>query len=299
MVTNSSGALVESTAYYPYGGTRTGSITTTEEQFTGQRLDSTGLYYYGARYYDPAIGRFVSPDTIVQNYRRPASFNRYAYAFDNPLKYTDPSGNVNVSDVGGGGWRTPSTWDTIQHGNELAVEGAKAEAQWVEAKALQKGAEGIAGLARIEAERTGTIMFQPMVDVVLPPELRENVQVVQVAEDSITGVMLAGVFKTDTMTLDGLVITTRDITHPEDRNKGFYPELAIHEAVHAMDEANLGAEYYRLYVGEHNAVGGNRGQNPWEQKAIDAQQVYAPPFISVTMILDEPPEDPMLSYAYW
>jgi RHS repeat-associated protein len=30
--------------------------------FTGQRLDSTGLYYYGARYYDATIGRFISPD---------------------------------------------------------------------------------------------------------------------------------------------------------------------------------------------------------------------------------------------
>ena len=128
VITNSAGSVVESTTYYPYGQTRSGGITSTDRAFTGQRLDSTGLYYYGARYYDPNIGRFVSPDTIVQNYRRPASFNRYAYAFDNPLKYTDPSGHVNVSDVGGGGWRTPSTWDRIKHGAELAVDGAKSAA---------------------------------------------------------------------------------------------------------------------------------------------------------------------------
>ena len=63
------------------------------QQFTGQRLDTTGLYYYGARYYDPTIGRFISPDTIVPSYMNPQSFNRYSYCLNNPLKYTDPSGH--------------------------------------------------------------------------------------------------------------------------------------------------------------------------------------------------------------
>ena len=61
--------------------------------FTGQRLDSSGLYYYGARYYDPAIGRFISADTIVQDYNNPQSLNRYTYVLNNPLKYTDPTGH--------------------------------------------------------------------------------------------------------------------------------------------------------------------------------------------------------------
>ena len=65
---------------------------TTDKKFTGQRLDSTGLYYYGARYYDPAIGRFISADTVVQNPANPQTLNRYAYALNNPLKYIDPSG---------------------------------------------------------------------------------------------------------------------------------------------------------------------------------------------------------------
>jgi RHS repeat-associated protein len=66
----------------------------TDKRFTGQRLDNTGLYYYGARYYDPTIGRFISADSIVQSYSNPQSLNRYSYVFNNPLKYVDPSGSI-------------------------------------------------------------------------------------------------------------------------------------------------------------------------------------------------------------
>jgi RHS repeat-associated protein len=65
----------------------------TDKQFTGQRLDGTGLYYYNARYYDPIIGRFISADTIVPNPANPQAFNRYSYCLNNPLKYIDPSGH--------------------------------------------------------------------------------------------------------------------------------------------------------------------------------------------------------------
>ena len=66
----------------------------TDHRFTGQKQDSTGLYYYSARYYDPSIGQFVSPDTIVPDPGLVADYNRYAYARGNPLKYTDPTGHV-------------------------------------------------------------------------------------------------------------------------------------------------------------------------------------------------------------
>lgn len=51
------------------------------------------LIYMNARYYVPAIGRFASADTIVQDHTDPQSLNRYAYARNNPLKYTDPIGH--------------------------------------------------------------------------------------------------------------------------------------------------------------------------------------------------------------
>jgi RHS repeat-associated protein len=66
----------------------------TAYRFTGQRLEeSLGLYYYRARWYDPALGRFVQPDPIVPSPGDPQQLNRFAYARNNPLKYTDPTGH--------------------------------------------------------------------------------------------------------------------------------------------------------------------------------------------------------------
>src|SRR3989441_2290519 len=93
------GAVEESLAYYPYGATRTNTSGTTPPtdvpyKYTGQELDnSTGLYFYGARYYDATLGRFISADTIVPSNGDVQGLNRYSYAENNPLRYTDPSGH--------------------------------------------------------------------------------------------------------------------------------------------------------------------------------------------------------------
>jgi len=94
VITDTNGEEVGSIKYYPFGETRTSSGTLeTDKKFTGQRLDDTGLYYYGARYYDPAIGRFISADTLVPGPANPQAFNRYSYCLNNPLRYNDPSGH--------------------------------------------------------------------------------------------------------------------------------------------------------------------------------------------------------------
>jgi RHS repeat-associated protein len=55
--------------------------------------DSTGLSYMGARYYDPVVGRFLTLDPEEVSAENIHSFNRYAYANNNPYKYVDPDGH--------------------------------------------------------------------------------------------------------------------------------------------------------------------------------------------------------------
>ncbi len=101
VVTNSSGNQVEEIHYYPYGETLsdTGTVSV-KHKFTSQELDSeTGLYYYGARCYDPVLGKFTTADSIVPDPTNPQSLNRYSYVLNNPLKYTDPSGHWGFSSI--------------------------------------------------------------------------------------------------------------------------------------------------------------------------------------------------------
>ena len=63
-------------------------------RFTGQQKDDdTGLCYYGARYYDPEVARFVQADSIIPDEYDTQAHDRYAYVRNNPLNLTDPSGH--------------------------------------------------------------------------------------------------------------------------------------------------------------------------------------------------------------
>ena len=81
--------------YKAFGATRfTSGTMPTSVRFTGQREEvSPGLYDYNARWYDPALGQFLSPDTIVPDAGKALDYHRYAYTRFNPLKYTDPTGH--------------------------------------------------------------------------------------------------------------------------------------------------------------------------------------------------------------
>lgn len=72
----------------------------TPRRFTGKETDSvTGMIYFGARYYDPDLARFSSADSIYPGgVLEPASLNRYAYVFNNPLRFVDPDGHQPVED---------------------------------------------------------------------------------------------------------------------------------------------------------------------------------------------------------
>jgi RHS repeat-associated protein len=94
VITDISCTEVQRNEYDPWGSVSkaVGNIEPTH-RFTGQELDpETGLYYYGGRYYDPEISRFVSPDPFVQSPDDPQSLNRYSYTINNPQRYIDPTG---------------------------------------------------------------------------------------------------------------------------------------------------------------------------------------------------------------
>ncbi|MCP5060113.1 MAG: hypothetical protein GY937_25705 [bacterium] len=90
------GATPQTSYYRPFGQAATGGGATLPEDFgfTGQRFeDEVGLYDYGARWYDPALGRFLQPDSIVPDPADPMSWNPYSYVRNNPVNRIDPTGN--------------------------------------------------------------------------------------------------------------------------------------------------------------------------------------------------------------
>jgi RHS repeat-associated protein len=89
--TNSSGTQIETSEYEPYGALLN-RANDDRAGYTGHVMDSaSGLTYMQQRYYDPQIGRFLSIDPIAVRLIGD-NFNRYAYAFNSPYKFTDPDG---------------------------------------------------------------------------------------------------------------------------------------------------------------------------------------------------------------
>jgi RHS repeat-associated protein len=109
-LTNESGTVLEKYAYDPWGvrrnpddwsqkDLRTSWIT--NRGYTGhEHLDAFGIINMNGRVYDPLTAMFFSPDPYVQAPDDWLNYNRYSYVLNNPLKYTDPSGNVFYVGVG-------------------------------------------------------------------------------------------------------------------------------------------------------------------------------------------------------
>ncbi len=158
--------------YYPWGSVRatTGGALPTDYGFTGQKLDvSAGLLYYGARYYDSALGRFIQADTIVPQPGNPQALNRYSYVLNRPTVYRDPTGHAPawlnyvsgavsqyMNDMTFGLWSAlavpggnmdfiPS--DTYQQGRELGRSASTAQAQFEVATGIGMAVVGTAALA--------------------------------------------------------------------------------------------------------------------------------------------------------
>ena len=89
MTTDSSAQPLAQVSYAPYGSLSITGNTDSSYTYTGRESDGLGLYYYRARYYNPATGRFISED--------PSEFfgsgaNLYGYSDDDPINHRDPFG---------------------------------------------------------------------------------------------------------------------------------------------------------------------------------------------------------------
>jgi RHS repeat-associated protein len=93
--TDDLGAVLWKENYTPFGDRAVKAVAGANNRqfFTGKPVDGeTGLSYFGARYYDPVVGRFMGVDPLVFRDADIQSFNRYAYANNNPYKNIDPDG---------------------------------------------------------------------------------------------------------------------------------------------------------------------------------------------------------------
>jgi len=96
---DSEGKILWRESYQPYGERQQHEprANANRRWFTSHVEDAdTGLLYMQARYYDPRIGRFMSQDPVGFVESNPMSFNRYAYANNNPYKYVDPDGRAGI-----------------------------------------------------------------------------------------------------------------------------------------------------------------------------------------------------------
>ncbi len=101
LMTDRDGDVVQQYGYSPFGREDYKNNTlafSVSDRYTGQTLDEeTGLYYYGARYYDPELARFIQADTTIPDPEFSQAYNRYAYCLNNPLKFTDPTGQEPIT----------------------------------------------------------------------------------------------------------------------------------------------------------------------------------------------------------
>jgi RHS repeat-associated protein len=136
--------------------------------YTGhEHLDEFALINMNARLYDPVLGMMLSPDNYIQDPSFTQNYNRYGYCFNNPMRYTDPSGNAVIADdiaaaVIGGVLNVASNWKHIDNfGEGAAYFGIGAAGGWVGlyTAGVVGGAVIAAGNSLMQGENGKTIAF--------------------------------------------------------------------------------------------------------------------------------------------
>ncbi|PWB18281.1 hypothetical protein DCO45_12705 [Comamonas sp. JNW] len=95
--TDAAGNVLWKESYFAYGQKTEWQLESEAQTqwFHGKEQDAdTTMQYFGARYYDPGIGRFLGIDPVDYQDGNLHSFNRYAYGNNNPTKYLDPDGRI-------------------------------------------------------------------------------------------------------------------------------------------------------------------------------------------------------------
>lgn len=115
-LTDAAGLEIHHLAYAAFGeaAENQGSGDNPKYTDTDKEHDTTGLYYYGARYYDPAIYRFITADTVYDV--GPQGLNRYSYALNNPIIYRDPTGHLSYADE-----HDPQGWEDSRPAEEIPI----------------------------------------------------------------------------------------------------------------------------------------------------------------------------------
>jgi len=131
LITNAAGAQAERANYLPFG--QQFPALSQSKGYIGEKFDpETGLQYLHARYYDPVLGRFLTPDTFDPT-DPGVGTNRYAYCFDDPVNCSDPNGHDNPTmgsydtapdATGDSGYNRPSADAVSQNGCSSCDQGS-------------------------------------------------------------------------------------------------------------------------------------------------------------------------------
>ncbi len=155
------------TAYrYPPAAQRAGGDFSSRYKFNGKELDKqTGYYYYGARYYDPVLSRWLSVDNLASHPNQVGK-SPYAYAWNNPVVLNDPDGNCPVC--------IPVILYLLETGAETALdytldvligELTGEEPTWTDV-AINFGLNLIPGAGESNSIRKGTKLFKAVSKIV-------------------------------------------------------------------------------------------------------------------------------------
>jgi RHS repeat-associated protein len=126
----------------------------------------TGLVYMQQRYYDPIAGRFLSQDPVTTDAATGSAFNRYAYAQNNPYRYTDPDGR----EPGDAAKQTYASegWTTVyQAGSSSGGGGGRSGANTVQGQ-VSGIAHAFATNGKLDGERNSTELAAMVLGLAIP-----------------------------------------------------------------------------------------------------------------------------------